>query len=288
MPDANSPEIREVQPVLPVIEGYPYPPFSLLHDPELAKIHDLARSHPQPDNNLEVACMLFSLTGYVAEGTRKQQAQALNGPNGPFYAFGDKTPLIRPAKVEKLPSTTALLTYTAAKLEHLLRLQAVRTQEGTDNGISRMLASTLGRLSNAYRTRYELCGAEPHVLLVAHDLSQYARRYEQPDFHGYSQTVGHWLHLNTDVILPWHKNRYPEYEERLRLALALEELGPGPQDYAQFVARDLGTLYSYLGREHEAQALKTHFSAVPHERQEPEIWFEEHRTITQGVRRRQK
>lgn len=253
---------------------FEHPPFLLEHDPELAKVHEPAMQ--QGLGRVALNNWLFSLTERPEE-TKQQKSEALNGHNGPFEVFTPQTPMIRPLRVKTLSATTALLTYSAAQLEYMYRVEAVETPEDTVNTTGPMVASVLSKLSNAYRASYELDGAGPEKLLLAHDLAQYAMRYTRDDWHGYHQSLGHWLHLNTagQYTIRDEMYRVGEFEERLKLALALSELGEGPQGYAHCVVRDLVAIYKVQGKDEKAQTLKAHYANISTQNRDP-LWDKAH------------
>ncbi len=255
------------------VEGFEYPPFSIVNNPALREVHELTRAYCHNMDGLSTARWLFNLPDHEAK------PRSALGYAGRFTSVSDHSssgPSLFTG--QKAEDTQALLIYTTAKLEHELRLQGVRAPEGTDSGISKMIASELAKLSNIYRYQYEKSEDKPgHLIVLAHDLSQYAFRFKGPDPLGYMQTLGHWLHLSVDSHPKLMKpEKFNEYEEKLKLILALEELGSGPQnEYVPLVVRDLKTLYVLQSRDEEVQVLEDHFRDIPSVRGEPEIYHEQ-------------
>lgn len=236
------------------VKEFEYLPFSILHNPALQQAHELYLTYCSQKNGLSGARWLVSLTVPQEDGKLPF--------NNRFYSFSDNSPLSTP-EPKQLVATTGLLTYTSAKLEQLLRLQGVSTPEGTDNGISVMLSSELAQLSNAYRSQYRLDQGKAYLLDIAHSLAMYALRFKRPDHHGYSQPLGHWLHLPVSVD-SMHLEMLDQYEEVLKLSLALEEIGYGPQQtYVKFLVGDLKTLYELRGDSESVQELEEHFKDIP-------------------------
>ncbi len=57
-----------------------------------------------------------------------------------------------------------------------------------------------------------------------------------------------------------------ENEERLKLCLALAEIGEGPENtYSHIIARDLITNYEKLEKQEEGDLLKIHYRNIPDE-----------------------
>lgn len=236
------------------IQGYEYPPFSILHNPALQQAHELYLTRRSQTDELTSVRWLYSLTQLNSE------AKLPFGER--FHNFSDNSPLSTP-KPNQIEPTKGLLIYTSSRLEHLLRLQAVTTPEGTNNGISMMLSSELAQLSNAYRRDFQREQGKPYLVDIAHSLAMYALRYKQPDHHGYSQSLGHWLHLPVSIY-ERYMNEFDQFEEVLKLSLALEEIGYGAENnYVQFLVRDLKALYELKGEPKKAQELEDHYKNIP-------------------------
>lgn len=253
---------------MPQVRGYEYPPFTIVRNPDIQQAHELFLSHASQMDNLSAARWLCSLT--------QLNSDAKLPFGNRFYNFSDNSPLNTP-ELQQIDPTTGLLIYTSSKLEQMLRLQRVSTPEGTDNGISMMLSSELAQLSGAYRSRYALTPERVHYLDIAHSLATYALRFKAPDGHGYSQSLGHWLHLPVSVY-ERSADKFDHYEEVLKLSLALEEVGYGPQNtYVPLLVRDLKRLYELQGRTDDVEILEEHYKDIPSVKDEIEkAWQKEY------------
>lgn len=237
------------------VEGFNYPPYTILKNADVANAHNLALTHfRQGDDELTAVKKLYSLTQVSAD--RKHY------PGNQFEDTSDDSPSCFVGKGPILSSTQSLLTYTAARLEKLLRFQAIETPKGTDNGISLMYSNQLAQLSNVYRARGERDQGD-YNYRIAHSLSMYALRFHRPDHHGYSQTLGHWLDGEA-FGYKHHKEQLPHSEEILKLSLALEEIGYGSEnDYSHMIAERLVELYRFKEEDENAQELEDHFKNTP-------------------------
>ena len=252
------------------IKGFEYPPFSILKNQALKSIHELVLTNCSQKNDLETVKWLVSLT------QPQENGKLLFGNR--FISFSNNSPLSgRGHTPKQIEDTQALHIYTSAKLEHLLRMQRVQAPEGTDNGLSIMLSDQLSKLSNTYRQYYEVIFPKPYLLSVAHSLAMYALRFKKPDGSGYSQSLAHWLHLPVNVF-PNYVDRFEEYEEILKLSLALTEIGYGPQNtYVEFLVRDLKEIYQFKGNADSVRELGEHFKEIPRIKNEIEkAWQKEH------------
>lgn len=247
----------------PIREGdFRYPPFSFTFFPELETVHELALSRGEPNlNNLN---WLTSLTRPGSEPKTLIKDQ--------FLFLSDNSPLSSAEPRPQLEKTHALHIYAAAKLEHLLRLQALTTPVGTNNGIGKLVAENLAKLSNTYRNRFSESQQDIHLLKLAHDLSMYALRFKEPDFHGPSQSLSHWLHLQyhgTDRIT---QEELIENEERLKLCLSLAEMGEDPSStYSHILVRDLVTTFERLGKKDDRDLLESHYVNIPTQKTRVEV-----------------
>lgn len=253
---------------LGLMKEYTFPPYSFLDNPELVAVHEHTLTTCSDKDDIDTVRWLEAMGSLPLDGT----------PKGPYEVLSDNSPITSNPEGRQLKKVGALLVYTAAKAEWLLRVQSVREAGDVDRGISRITSSALGKLANVYRLRYDQdTGAHPGLLVIAHSLAMYALRFKEPDASGYRQTLGHWLHLRVDHRLPWNRSeeKLKEWEEVMRLAIALEELGPGPQ--ASYVGKclvpDLIEIFHITGQDEEQRKLEEHFVNIPVVEGEPELWF---------------
>ncbi len=255
-PDNLVPMDQETQ-----IRGYEYPPFSIVHNPDTRQAHELFLNHTSHMDNLSATRWLYSLTQLNSDAKMPLGER--------FHNFSDNSPLSTPEKSQIEP-TKGLLIYTSSRLEQLLRFQGVSTPEGTDNGISMMLSSELAQLSNAYRSQHKIDPSKTYFLNIAHSLAMYALRFKQPDHHGYSQSLGHWLHLPVSIDMR-HIEMLDQSEEVLKLSLALVEIGYGPQQtYVKPLIRDLKKLYELKGEPEKVKELEEHYKDIPSNKDDTE------------------
>lgn len=258
-----------------LMRDYEYQPYSFLDSPELVEVHGRTMATCADMDDVATVRWLDSLAGYAAaSGRRDYEVLSDNSP---------QTSVVPSDAERRLRKTGALVLYTAAKAEHLLRIQSVRDSEDVDRGVSRIVSSSLAKLSNVYRIRVEERPTDAVAMLpVAHSLAMYALRFKEPDHVGYRQSLGHWLHLSVDVDIPWRitPEKLAEWEAVLRLAISLEELGAGPQDsYANnSLVPDLAKVFELAGQEEQKQQLVGHFANIPAVDGEPELWFRKART----------
>jgi hypothetical protein len=267
------------------VPGYDYPPFSIVHDPEIRRVHEVVQEHTTGMNRVEEAHWVHHMLDYPDQPKgQKRRGYAPLDERNPFLKgfirIADHSPehagnFETPGQVV---GTVALRTYAFARLEYTKRFEEAEEPFKGDQGLSRMLHLEAAQLSNVLRKRYLHEPDKPDLLLLAHEISILGARYRQPDAAGYSQTMGHWLHLQYNKVNPDFPRTHPGSEaeadahvRRLKLILALEELGWGPQNLyvKDHVVRDLLALYTVIGRDEEAATLEGHFAAIPSLKEPP-------------------
>lgn len=244
---------------LPKIIGFEYPPFSILYNPPLQKMHQYILNCGRDPSTLETAQWLYNLTPPISQSRR-------------FFVYSDDFPNTYLPSEPILSDTEALLIYTTAKLEHHLRVQRVTEPEDIDKGISMMLSRELAQLSNAFQARFKIDNTRITSLVLAQELAMFSLRFRRPDGTGYIQNICHWLDLGVkNSVSPGIED-----EERIKLSLALSEIGDGPQDiYSKRLAEKLALLYSFNDEPDKAEQLQAHFKNIPIVKSIPDQYWEQ-------------